>query len=68
MAGQFQIEYRAGKAYEPDFVVETPTEKVIVEVKSDRDMQDPIVEDKTRSAVKWMHYATELAKEIGGKP
>jgi type III restriction enzyme len=67
-AGQFQIEYRSGKAYEPDFVVETPTEKLIVEVKSDRDMQDPIVEEKARAAVKWVQYATDLAKETGGKP
>ena len=67
-SGQFQIEYRAGKAYEPDFVVETPAEKLIVEVKSDRDMQDPIVEEKARAAVKWVQYATDLAKETSGKP
>lgn len=66
-AGQFQIEYRAGKAYEPDFVVETATEKLIVEVKSDREMDDPIVQEKARAAVKWVQYATDLAKETGGK-
>jgi len=67
-AGQFQIEYRSGKAYEPDFVIETANEKVIAEVKADKDMKDPIVEEKARAGVKWVQYATELAKETGGKP
>jgi type III restriction enzyme len=31
-------------------------------------MQDPIVEEKARAAVKWVQYATDLAKETGGKP
>jgi type III restriction enzyme len=66
-AGQFQIEYRAGKAYEPDFVVETATEKLVVEVKADREMEDPIVQDKARAAVKWVQYASEMSKENGGK-
>jgi type III restriction enzyme len=67
-AGQFQIEYRAGKAYEPDFVVETANEKLIVEVKSDREMDDAVVQEKARAAVKWVQYATDLAKETGGAP
>ncbi|PCK81279.1 DEAD/DEAH box helicase [Rhizobium sophoriradicis] len=66
-AGQFQIEYRAGKAYEPDFVVETLSEKLIIEVKSDREMDDAIVQEKARAAVKWVEYATDLAKETSGK-
>lgn len=67
-AGQFQIEYRAGKAYEPDFVVETAGEKLIVEVKSDREMDDAVVQEKAHAAVKWVQYATDLAKETGGTP
>lgn len=67
-AGQFQIEYRAGKGYEPDFVVETAGEKLIVEVKSDREMDDAVVQEKARAAVKWVQYATDLAKETGGHP
>lgn len=60
---------RARKAQEPDFVVETPAEKLIVEVKSDRDMQDPIVEEKARAAVKMGAICDRpLAKETGGKP
>ncbi|NTF63412.1 DEAD/DEAH box helicase family protein [Rhizobium rhizogenes] len=65
--GQFQIEYRAGKAYEPDFVVETADEKLIIEVKSDREMQDSVVQEKARAAVKWVQYATELAEDTNGK-
>lgn len=67
-SGQFQIEYRAGRAYEPDFVIETPTEKVIAEVKADREMKDEVVEEKARAAEKWVQFATELAKETGAKP
>jgi type III restriction enzyme len=67
-ARQFQIEYRAGKAYEPDFVVETWSEKIIVEVKADRDMKDPVVEEKARAGRKWAQHATELARQTGGKP
>lgn len=67
-SGQFQIEYRAGKAYEPDFVVETVGEKLIVEVKSDREMDDEVVLEKARAAVKWVQYASDLAKETGVKP
>ncbi len=66
--GQFQIEYRAGKAYEPDFVIETKTEKVIAEVKADREMKNDVVGEKARAAEKWVLFATELAKESGGKP
>ena len=33
-AKQFQIDYASGQSYEPDFVVETTTEKLIVEVKA----------------------------------
>lgn len=32
---EFSIEYHSGKTYEPDFVVETANEKLIVEIKSD---------------------------------
>jgi type III restriction enzyme len=67
-SGQFQIEYRAGKAYEPDFVIETETEKVIAEVKADKDIKDSIVEEKARAGVKWVEHATQLARETGGKP
>lgn len=66
--GQFGIEYHSGKSYEPDFVVETETEKLIVEVKSAAEMHDPIVRDKARAASEWVKHANALAQEGVGKP
>jgi type III restriction enzyme len=65
--GQFNIEYAGGKPYEPDFVVETTTEKVIVEVKADNELDDPIVQDKARAARTWAKHANEFAAEGDGK-
>ena len=42
--GQFQIDYRSGEAYEPDFVVEARTGTLICEVKSETEMNDPVVQ------------------------
>jgi type III restriction enzyme len=66
--GQFSIEYHSGKSYEPDFVVETDVEKLIVEVKSTAEMTDPIVLDKARAATEWVKHANELAQDGAGKP
>ena len=67
-AKQFQIEYASGQPYEPDFVVETKTEKLIVEIKAANEVSDPIVQAKARAATKWVGYANAHAAEIGGKP
>lgn len=66
-AKQFQIEYLAGRGYEPDFVVETETEKLIVEVKARKDMDDEIVLAKAKAACEWVGHANAHAKENGGK-
>ena len=66
-AKQFQIEYLAGKGYEPDFVVETGSEKFIVEVKAKNEMTDEIVLAKARAACEWVGYANNHADENGGK-
>lgn len=65
--GQFQIEYQPGKAYEPDFVVETDTEKLIVEIKASNEMDDPIVAEKSRAARAWIGHANEFAEAGDGK-
>ena len=67
-ARQFQIEYLSGKAYEPDFVVETDAEKLIVEIKARNQMTDEKVLTKMRAACKWVGYASAHAIENGGKP
>jgi type III restriction enzyme len=66
-AKQFQIEYLSGKGYEPDFVVETDKENLIVEVKARKDMTDEMVLAKARAACEWVKHANEHAKENGGK-
>jgi type III restriction enzyme len=65
---QFQIEYRLGDAYEPDFVVETDKRMLICEVKARNELTDAIVQAKAQAAVKWCETANRHAVESGGKP
>lgn len=65
---QFQIEYRSGDNYEPDFVVETDTRMVICEVKSKDELSDPVVQAKAKAATKWCQAATRHAAECSAKP
>jgi len=65
--GQFQIEYRRRERYEPDFVVETTEEKLIVEVKARKDMEDNTVQAKATAARTWVGYANRHAATYGGK-
>jgi type III restriction enzyme len=65
---QFQIEYRSGDNYEPDFVIETDTAIVICEVKSKDELSDPVVLAKAKAATKWCQAATRHAEECGAKP
>jgi type III restriction enzyme len=62
---QFRIEYAPSKGYDPDFVVETETEKWICEPKQAGEMDDPIVLAKARAAVLWCKQATEAAMGTG---
>ena len=65
---QFQIEYRSGDGYEPDFVVETDKRMLICEVKARNEMTDAVVLAKAQAAVKWCQAANRHAIENGGKP
>lgn len=65
--GQFQIEWKSGRQYEPDFVVETVTEKLILEPKRRDELDDPEVQQKAKAAARWCAYASEHAKEHKGK-
>jgi type III restriction enzyme len=65
---QFQIEYRSGDSYEPDFVVETEDRILLAEVKARDELQDPGVLAKAQAAVKWCRAASQHAAECGGKP
>lgn len=65
---QFRIEYQPGKPYEPDFVVEMTSEKLIVEIKAENQMQDATVQEKARAAAEWVKHANEFASDGDGKP
>jgi type III restriction enzyme len=66
--GQFQINYRSGEDYEPDFVVETKGRVLICEVKARSELNDPIVLAKAQAAIKWCEAATRHAAEVKAKP
>lgn len=65
---QFRIDYRSGEAYEPDFVVETATRMLILEVKARNELDDPTVKAKAAAATKWCRTATAHASGGTGKP
>lgn len=65
---QFQIEYRSGDNYEPDFVVETGKDVLICEVKASNELADPLVQAKAQAATKWCRAATQHAADCGRKP
>jgi type III restriction enzyme len=65
---QFQIEYRSGQSYEPDFVVETGDCILICEIKAQNELNDPIVMAKAQAAAKWCTAASQHAADCGGKP
>ncbi len=69
--GQFQIYYKSGPdqaEYQPDFVAETDDTIYMLEPKSSREMDDPIVLTKRDAAVTWCQQASENAMKYGGKP
>lgn len=57
--GMFQIDYRKGKNYEPDFVVETADSRYLVEVKGRDNLNHPDVIAKRDAAVLWCSHAHE---------
>lgn len=68
--GQFQIYYKNGAdhpEYQPDFVVETETGIFMLEPKSKRDLEDPIVVAKKEAAEKWCERASDHNAKHGGK-
>jgi type III restriction enzyme len=64
----FHIYYRGGIPYEPDFVVETKTAKLICETKAAKEIESADVKDKAKAAVEWCEHATKHETEGGGKP
>lgn len=66
---QFKIFDSEGHAYQPDFVVETKAERLIIETKRKSDMDDLEVRRKADAASLWCFIATDHhAKLHGDKP
>ncbi|BAR62004.1 hypothetical protein NK6_8860 [Bradyrhizobium diazoefficiens] len=65
---QFQIEYRSGEGYEPDFVIETKDRALVVEVKARNELDDPDVQAKAAAATKWCKTANAHANAGKSKP
>ena len=53
--------------YEPDFIVETKTTKLICETKAAKDINTAEVQEKAKAAVNWCEHATAHEKQGGGK-
>lgn len=66
--GVFQIHYKGDTPYEPDFVLETKTAKLICEIKKVNHIKISEVQEKANAAAKWCKYATAHEKQNGGKP
>ncbi len=67
-SGQVRVFYSDGRQYNPDFIVELDSEKLIAEVKRRSEMDDEEVLAKAEAASMWCHYATQHELEHGGKP
>jgi type III restriction enzyme len=65
---QFRIDYRSGDAYEPDFVVETASRMLILEIKARNELDDPDVNAKAAAATKWCKAATQHTSSGSEKP
>jgi type III restriction enzyme len=65
--GDFQIHYKATDSYEPDFVVETETGKLLCEPKRRSEMDDETVLSKADAAALWCEHASKHAEEVDGK-
>jgi type III restriction enzyme len=65
--GQFRIEDADGHPYQPDFVVETKTEKLILEPKMKSEINDEAVQRKARAAILWCHIANEHHSKLHGE-
>jgi type III restriction enzyme len=63
-----RIYYTSDSSYEPDFIVETVTDKLMCEPKRASEMEDDAVQAKARAAVTWCRHATGHATANGGKP
>lgn len=57
---QLGLFYKAGKQYNPDFIVETDDAKYMIEIKAANRTEDADVLDKAKSAILWCSCATDV--------
>jgi len=55
---QLGIFWRAGEQYNPDFLVETDSDKYMVEVKARKDVKNEEVLEKAKVGIRWCSYAS----------
>lgn len=65
---QFKIYDEDNTPYQPDFVVETMTDKLIIETKRASDVTNPLVTKKADAAALWCHIAKRAHGGAGDKP
>ena len=65
---EFNITYNHGKLYEPDFVVETENTIYLVEVKAERDLQNPDVIAKKKRGIQYCETVTHWSEANKYKP
>ena len=65
---EVHIDYSPTESYEPDFIVETKSNKHVVEAKRASDMADPDVIKKADAAAKWCEYASLHSLDYDDKP
>lgn len=66
--GNFQIVFKGGDLYEPDFVIETVNCRYLCEVKRSDLVADSEVLAKAEAAILWCKHATGFTKTTDGKP
>ena len=66
--GNFQISYKGGEMYEPEFVIEADDCRYLAEVKRGDFMEDKVVLAKAAAAHVWCQNATHFTKTTDGKP
>ena len=55
---QLGLFWQAGQQYNPDFLVETPTTKYMIEVKAKNEVNNPDVVGRAKEGIKWCKYAS----------
>lgn len=65
---EFNITYNHGKNYEPDFVVETEDTIYLVEVKAEKDLNEPDVIAKKKRGILYCDTVTHWSEANGYKP